>query len=167
MENIKFWRKAASMAVQAAAGQLPILCLAGCLHAWHSFSLRQRAVLTHGPALPGDPLTDPEIDSRGAVEFWHSHAIISDEARTDLLTCNFSGVGPLNAVPDWQAAPEVRNVLQSCSQLQEGTPRSCSQGGGTSCAAPPSRSWPFLQLLGLPASSTWLLVALHAGMCFL
>ena len=84
-----------------------MLCLAGYLHAWHSFNLRQRAVLTHGPALPGDPLTDPEIDSRGAVEFWHSHAIISDEARTDLLTCNFSGVGPLNGVPDWQAAPEV------------------------------------------------------------
>ena len=50
-------------------------------------------------AVAGDPLTDPDIDSRGAVEFWHSHAIISDEARTDLLACNFSGVGPLGAAP--------------------------------------------------------------------
>ena len=41
---------------------------------------------------------------------WHSHAIISDEARAALLTCNFSDVGPLEAVPDLENAPEV-----SCS----------------------------------------------------
>ena len=38
---------------------------------------------------------------------WHSHAIISDEAKADLLTCNFSGVGPLGAAPNLQNAPEV------------------------------------------------------------
>ena len=41
------------------------------------------------------------------MDFWHSHAIISDEARTGLLTCNFSDVGPLQAAPDWRNAPKV------------------------------------------------------------
>ena len=59
------------------------------------------------PWCAGNAWTDPEIDNRGAVEFWHSHAIISDEARTGLLTCNFSDVGPLEAIPVLETAPEV------------------------------------------------------------
>ena len=51
------------------------------------------------------------------MEFWHSHAIISDEARTGLLTCNFSDVGPLQAVPDWQNAPEVSSHVADAVTL--------------------------------------------------
>ncbi|CAL8472304.1 g11846 [Coccomyxa elongata] len=46
--------------------------------------------------LVGNAWTDAELDNRGAVWFWHSHALISDTTRDGLLkTCNFSTVGPL------------------------------------------------------------------------
>ncbi len=41
---------------------------------------------------------DAAEDNRGAVDFWHSHALISDATREGLLrTCNFSSIGPLRA----------------------------------------------------------------------
>ena len=44
----------------------------------------------------GNAWTDPGFDNEGAVDFWWTHALISDEVRDSLLrSCNFSGVGPL------------------------------------------------------------------------
>ncbi len=44
----------------------------------------------------GNAWTDAGFDNEGAVDFWWTHALISDEVRDSLLhSCNFSGVGPL------------------------------------------------------------------------
>ena len=44
----------------------------------------------------GNAWTSTAVDNKGAVDFWWSHAIISDESRYGMLhSCNFSGVGPL------------------------------------------------------------------------
>ncbi|EIE23392.1 peptidase S10, serine carboxypeptidase [Coccomyxa subellipsoidea C-169] len=46
--------------------------------------------------LVGNAWTDAEEDNKGAVEFWHSHALISDTTRDGLMNkCNFSRIGPL------------------------------------------------------------------------
>ncbi|DBA89196.1 TPA: hypothetical protein ACH3X1_016344 [Trebouxia sp. C0004] len=46
--------------------------------------------------LVGNAWTDAGFDNEGAVDFWWTHALISDEVRDSLLrSCNFSGVGPL------------------------------------------------------------------------
>lgn len=47
----------------------------------------------------GNAWTDPAYDNQGAVDFWWTHALISDTIRDGLLhDCNFSGVGPLATV---------------------------------------------------------------------
>ena len=44
----------------------------------------------------GNAWTDASFDNEGAVDFWWTHALISDAVRDGLLhDCNFSGVGPL------------------------------------------------------------------------
>ena len=44
----------------------------------------------------GNAWTDAGFDNEGAVDFWWTHALISNEVRDTLLkSCNFSGVGPL------------------------------------------------------------------------
>lgn len=44
----------------------------------------------------GNAWTDAGFDNEGAVDFWWTHALISDAVRDSLLnSCNFSGVGPL------------------------------------------------------------------------
>ena len=64
-------------------------------HFRHAFSDHEWYAATQN-LLAGNPWTDPEIDNKGAVDFWWSHAIISDEVRHALLRfCDFSGVGPL------------------------------------------------------------------------
>ena len=46
--------------------------------------------------LAGNAWTDAGFDNEGAVDFWWTHALISDDVRDSLLkSCNFSGVGPL------------------------------------------------------------------------
>lgn len=61
----------------------------------------------------GNAWTDAERDNRGAVWFWHSHALISDATRDGLLrTCNFSHVGPLQ-VEAVNQYPKVRCRLCS------------------------------------------------------
>lgn len=56
----------------------------------------------------GNAWTDPYVDNRGAVDFWWSHAIISDGSRDSLLqSCNFSGVGPLLLTLGEVAAPSL------------------------------------------------------------
>ena len=50
--------------------------------------------------LAGNAWTDAGFDNQGAVDFWWTHALISDEVRDSLLqSCNFSGVGPLRESP--------------------------------------------------------------------
>ena len=47
----------------------------------------------------GNAWTDPAYDNQGAVDFWWTHALISDDIRNGLLhDCNFSGIGPLASV---------------------------------------------------------------------
>ena len=47
----------------------------------------------------GNALTSPELDSRGAVEFWWAHAIISTESLTEITrNCDFASIQPLLAV---------------------------------------------------------------------
>jgi serine carboxypeptidase-like clade 2 len=49
--------------------------------------------------LVGNAWTDPETDNRGTLDFWWSHAIVSDEVRSALSDyCNFSDIGPLSQV---------------------------------------------------------------------
>ena len=41
--------------------------------------------------IAGNPLTDPEIDGEGVVDFWHEHAIISADQKDAIKrVCNFS-----------------------------------------------------------------------------
>lgn len=41
-------------------------------------------------------LHPPQDDNRGAADFWHQHAIISDEVYGDMIdNCNFSNIGPI------------------------------------------------------------------------
>lgn len=48
----------------------------------------------------GNAWTDAGFDNEGAVDFWWTHALISDDVRNSLLrSCNFSGVGPLQEDP--------------------------------------------------------------------
>lgn len=61
--------------------------------------------------LAGNAWTDPDIDNEGAVDFWYSHAIISEDTKNAFKkACNFSHVGPLIAADGQQASvdPEVR-----------------------------------------------------------
>lgn len=47
----------------------------------------------------GNAWTDAGYDNQGAVDFWWTHALISDSIRDSLLhDCNFSGIGPLATV---------------------------------------------------------------------
>ncbi|KAK9824563.1 hypothetical protein WJX72_011326 [[Myrmecia] bisecta] len=46
--------------------------------------------------LVGNAWTDPQFDNEGAIDFWWSHAMVSDETRTGVRDhCNFSNIGPL------------------------------------------------------------------------
>lgn len=69
----------------------------------------------------GNAWTDAGFDNEGAVDFWWTHALISDDVRDSLLhSCNFSGVGPLQqeartaATLDRNSKLEVRCALTSC-----------------------------------------------------
>lgn len=44
----------------------------------------------------GNAWTDPIEDNKGAVDFWYSHALISEDTRDGIFAqCNFSRIGPL------------------------------------------------------------------------
>jgi hypothetical protein len=54
----------------------------------------------------GNAWTDATIDNRGAVDFWHAHALISDATHSAIAgSCDFNRVGPL------ETQPLVRPVL--------------------------------------------------------
>lgn len=45
----------------------------------------------------GNPWTDAAIDNAGTLDFWHAHALISDETYSGIAdNCDFSNVGPLD-----------------------------------------------------------------------
>ena len=47
-------------------------------------------------ACAGNAWTDPIEDNKGAVDFWYSHALISEDTRDGIFAhCNFSRIGPL------------------------------------------------------------------------
>jgi hypothetical protein len=47
----------------------------------------------------GNAWTDPVEDNKGAVDFWYSHALISDATREGIYSlCNFSHIGPLKVL---------------------------------------------------------------------
>eukprot|EP01117_Protostelium_nocturnum_P012922 TRINITY_DN4783_c0_g2_i2.p1 TRINITY_DN4783_c0_g2~~TRINITY_DN4783_c0_g2_i2.p1 ORF type:complete len:471 (+),score=127.14 TRINITY_DN4783_c0_g2_i2:3-1415(+) len=51
--------------------------------------------------LVGNAWTDATYDNIGAVFYWWSHALISDEAYEGILkNCDFSNIGPLSSAPD-------------------------------------------------------------------
>jgi len=75
----------------------------------------------------GNAWTDAGFDNEGAVDFWWTHALISDEVRDSLLrSCNFSGVGPLQqealtaASLDRNSKLEVTCPLTICSGTLKG-----------------------------------------------
>jgi serine carboxypeptidase-like clade 2 len=68
-----------------------------------------KAIVDHNAAAPSDPInikgfmvgnawTDAEEDNKGAVEFWHNHALNSDETYNNIVEeCDFTNIGPLEA----------------------------------------------------------------------
>ncbi|DBA70172.1 TPA: hypothetical protein ACH3X2_012218 [Trebouxia sp. C0005] len=65
--------------------------------------------------LVGNAWTDPGFDNEGAVDFWWTHALISDEVRDSLLrSCNFSGVGPLQQEMLTAASLDRNSKLEEC-----------------------------------------------------
>ncbi|GFR42849.1 hypothetical protein Agub_g3807 [Astrephomene gubernaculifera] len=59
----------------------------------------------------GNPWTDATIDNLGAVDYWWSHALISDQTALGIRTnCNFSRIGPLDPHPAHSDA-ETRDEL--------------------------------------------------------
>jgi serine carboxypeptidase-like clade 2 len=55
----------------------------------------ERAINLRG-FLVGNALTDPALDSPGALDFWWSHALVSTQARDGIrANCNFSRIDPL------------------------------------------------------------------------
>jgi hypothetical protein len=69
----------------------------------------------------GNAWTDADEDNKGAVEFWHSHALISDTTRDGLMQkCNFSRIGPL------QVEAVSSDTKVSIGFLPSQTPQACS-----------------------------------------
>ncbi|DBA89195.1 TPA: hypothetical protein ACH3X1_016344 [Trebouxia sp. C0004] len=65
--------------------------------------------------LVGNAWTDAGFDNEGAVDFWWTHALISDEVRDSLLrSCNFSGVGPLQQEALTAASFDRNSKLEEC-----------------------------------------------------
>ena len=70
----------------------------------------------------GNAWTDARYDNEGAVDFWWSHALISDDVRDSLLhSCNFSGVGPLRqdtrAAGDLTRNGKLEVISMYCNRL--------------------------------------------------
>lgn len=78
-----------------------------------------------GYLLPaGNAWTDAGFDNEGAIDFWWTHALISDEVRDSLLqSCNFNGVAPLQQRPltpgslehDSKAEVRLGQLVKSCN----------------------------------------------------
>ncbi|KAL4423355.1 hypothetical protein ABPG77_004286 [Micractinium sp. CCAP 211/92] len=76
--------------------------------------------------LVGNALTDPDTDSRGALAFWWSHAIISSETRDGALkNCDFAHIYPLagnedvfvSAVERPTGAPPLGGKAKKCDRF--------------------------------------------------
>ncbi|PNW79430.1 hypothetical protein CHLRE_09g414800v5 [Chlamydomonas reinhardtii] len=61
--------------------------------------------------LVGNPWTDAAIDNLGAVDYWWSHALVSDQTAQGIrANCNFTRIGPLDPHPA-HANAETRDEL--------------------------------------------------------
>ena len=59
----------------------------------------------------GNAWTDPVEDNKGAVDFWYSHALISEDTRDGIYaTCNFSQIGPLKVSASIEGAANNSKV---------------------------------------------------------
>ena len=64
----------------------------------------------------GNAWTDPIEDNKGAVDFWYSHALISEETRDGIFgQCNFSRIGPLQVSARVESAGTNVRPCQSSS----------------------------------------------------
>lgn len=64
-------------------------------------------------------------DNKGAVDFWYSHALISDATREGIYSlCNFSRIGPLSVLESTNVnKSKVRAPHEACnikSELNQG-----------------------------------------------
>ncbi len=71
----------------------------------------------------GNAWTDAALDNAGAVEFWWTHAIISDDTRAGIeANCDFSKIGPLlkqfETAEQAQAAAGCQDFLSQASADQ-------------------------------------------------
>ncbi|KAL3160668.1 hypothetical protein ABBQ32_010584 [Trebouxia sp. C0010 RCD-2024] len=65
--------------------------------------------------LIGNAWTDAGFDNEGAIDFWWTHALISDEVRDSLLqSCNFNGVAPLQQRPLTPGSLEHDSKAEEC-----------------------------------------------------
>jgi len=63
--------------------------------------------------LAGNPWTFMPIDNRGAVDYWWTHALISDESYNGIVAnCNFSDIGPLKFKLD-----EADKLMDACDNF--------------------------------------------------
>ncbi|GLI60132.1 hypothetical protein VaNZ11_002203 [Volvox africanus] len=61
--------------------------------------------------LVGNPWTDAAIDNMGAIDYWWTHALVSDQTAQGVrANCNFSRIGPLDPHPAHQEA-QTRDEL--------------------------------------------------------
>ncbi|GIM06742.1 hypothetical protein Vretimale_10995, partial [Volvox reticuliferus] len=61
--------------------------------------------------LVGNPWTDTAIDNMGAIDYWWTHALVSDQTAQGVrANCNFSRIGPLDPHPAHQEA-QTRDEL--------------------------------------------------------
>ena len=71
-------------------------------------------VILLAPRIPngaGNAWTDPVEDNKGAVDFWYSHALISEDTRDGIYaTCNFSQIGPLKVSASIEGAANNSKV---------------------------------------------------------
>jgi len=59
----------------------------------------------------GNAWTDPVEDNKGAVDFWYSHALISEDTRDGIYAmCNFSQIGPLKVSASIEGAANNSKV---------------------------------------------------------
>lgn len=92
-----------------------------CLSCRHIGSLLSFLELENCLWSTGNAWTDADEDNKGAVEFWHSHALISDTTRDGLMQkCNFSRIGPL------QVEAVSSDTKVSIGFLPSQTPQACS-----------------------------------------
>jgi len=65
--------------------------------------------------LVGNAWTYMPIDNRGAVDYWHQHALISDETYNGIVNnCNFTDIGPLK-LNSWKLKDSCDDFLNTAN----------------------------------------------------